>query len=62
MWDQLKLTLQKILPTPAFSNIIDIPAELLHIQEEITLLMDGLRVNSLNFLTIILHDLYYRTG
>ena len=35
--------------TPPFSNIIEITTELLHIQEEITISMDGLAVNSLNF-------------
>ena len=58
----IKAKTTRTAPTPAFSNIIEIPAELLHIQEEITLSMDGLTVNSLKFLTTISHDLYYRTG
>ena len=58
----IKAKTTRTAPTPAFSNIIEIPSELLHIQEEITLSMDGLTVNSLIFLTAISHDLYYRTG
>ena len=49
-------------PTPAFSNAIEIPPELLRINEDITSSIDGLDVNSLKFLTTISHDLYYRTG
>lgn len=47
---------------PAFSSVVEIPAELLSIQEEVILSIDGLNVNSLKFLTSILHDIIYRTG
>jgi hypothetical protein len=48
-------------PTPVTSNIVEIPDELLEIQQDPTLSMDGLTVNSLKFLSTISHDLYYRT-
>ena len=37
----------RISRTPAFSSVTEIPTELLHIQEEIIILMDGLLVNLL---------------
>ena len=49
-------------PTPAFSNVIEIPQELLKINEEIVLSIDGLAVNSLKFFTSISHEVFYRTG
>jgi hypothetical protein len=49
-------------PTPVTSNIVEIPDELLEVQQDLTLSMDGLTVNSLNFLSTISHDLYYRTA
>jgi hypothetical protein len=48
-------------PTPVTSNILEIPDELLEVQQDLTLSMDGLTVNSLKFLSTISHDLYYRT-
>ena len=47
---------------PAFSNVIEIPRELLSVNEEIILSIDGLNVNTLKFMTSISHDIYYRTG
>ena len=49
-------------PAPAFSNVIEIPTELLKIHEEIVLSIDGLTVNMLKFLTSISHEVFYRTG
>ena len=49
-------------PIPAMSNVIEIPTELLRLNEDITLSIDGLNVNTLKFLTSISHDVYYRTG
>jgi hypothetical protein len=50
-------------PTTVTSNIVEIPDELLEIQQDLTVSMDGwmdgMTVNSLKFLTAILHDLYY---
>ena len=48
-------------PTPVETNIIEIPDELLEVQKDITMSMDGLMVNSLHFLSTIAHDIYYRT-
>jgi hypothetical protein len=47
---------------PVTSNIVEIPDELLEVQQDLTLSMDGLTVNSLKFLSTISHDLYYRTA
>ena len=50
-------------PIPALSNVIEIPTELLSLNEDIiTLSIDGLNVNTLKFLTSISHDVYYRAG
>ena len=49
-------------PTPVVSNIVDIPDELLELQKYLTLSLDGMTINSLNFLTTISHDLMYRTA
>jgi hypothetical protein len=49
-------------PTPVTSNLVEIPDELLRVQEDLTLSMDGLTVNSLKFLSTISHDLFYRTA
>jgi hypothetical protein len=49
-------------PTPVTSNIVEIPDELLEVQQDLTLSMDGLTANSVKFLSTISHDLYYRTA
>ena len=49
-------------PLPAQSNVIEIPPELLRINEDIVLSIDGLSVNSLKFLTTVSHDVFYRTS
>jgi hypothetical protein len=55
-----KTTRQK--PTTVKSNIVEIPDELLGIQQDLKVSMDGMTINSLKFLTAISHDLYYRTA
>lgn len=47
---------------PIKSQVIEIPNELLKLQEEISLSIDGIYVNGLRFLTTIAHDLYYITA
>ena len=49
-------------PVPVVSNIIEIPDELLELQKDLTMSLDGMTVNSLKFLTTISHDLMYRTA
>ena len=49
-------------PVPVVDNLIEIPDELLEVQRNVTLSMDGMMVNSLKFLTTILHDVFYRTA
>jgi hypothetical protein len=49
-------------PTPVVNNMVEIPDELLDVQQELTVSIDGLTVNSLKFLSTISHDLYYRTA
>lgn len=63
--DWLLVTFKARLPDgnmypPVISSIVEIPKELLKLQENITLSMDGLSVNSLKFLTTISHDIMYR--
>ena len=48
-------------PRVAIDNVVEIPPELLSINEEVTLSIDGLSVNGLKFLTTISHDIMYRT-
>ena len=49
-------------PTPVTSNIVEIPDELLEVQKDLIVSMDGLTVNSLKFLSTISHELFYRTA
>jgi len=49
-------------PIRAVDNTIDIPRELIRSQQDITLCIDAMRVNSLWFLTTISRNLYYRTA
>jgi hypothetical protein len=49
-------------PTTVTSNIMEIPDELLEIQQDLKVSLDGRTVNSLKFLTAISHDLYCRTA
>ena len=48
-------------PAPAFSNEIEIPKELLSVNEAVVLSIDGLNVNGLKFVTSISPDIDYRT-
>jgi hypothetical protein len=49
-------------PTPVSNNIIEIPDELLEVQRDVVLSMDGMTVNSLTFLRTISHEIFYRTA
>ena len=49
-------------PQPAIDNQIEIPKELISLNEEVILSIDGMTVNTLKFLTTISHEIYYRTG
>ena len=49
-------------PAPVTSNLVEIPDELLEVQKDIILSIDGMTVNSLKFLTTISHELYYQTA
>jgi hypothetical protein len=49
-------------PTTVIDNTVEIPEELLEIQQDLKVSMDGITVNSMKFLTTISHDLYYRTA
>ena len=47
---------------PFVSNLVEIPDELLETHRDITISMESLTVNSLKFLSIISHDIYYHTA
>lgn len=49
-------------PAPVVNDQLEIPKELITAQKEVTLSMDGMKVNGLYFLTTISHNLYYRTA
>jgi hypothetical protein len=49
-----KTTRQK--PTTVESNTVEIPEELLEIQQDLKVSMDSMTVNSMKFLTAISHD------
>eukprot|EP00957_Ditylum_brightwellii_P019398 1463098-Ditylum_brightwellii.AAC.1 len=49
-------------PIPVTSNLIKLPDELVRMSEDVILSIDGMKVNSLNFLTSISHEIYYRTA
>ena len=46
-------------PNPIDDHSIEIPEELLSLHKEITIYIDGVKFNSLPFLTSISHDIYY---
>ena len=48
-------------PLPVVTDYVEIPPELIKAQEDVTLAIDGMTVNSLKFLTTIARHLYYRT-
>eukprot|EP00957_Ditylum_brightwellii_P141840 10806800-Ditylum_brightwellii.AAC.1 len=47
-------------PIPVTSNLIELPDELVRINEDVILSIDGMKVNSLKNLTSISHEIYYR--
>ena len=49
-------------PIPVIDNKIEIPEELLEVQRDVVLSIDGMTVNTLKFLTTISHDIQYRTA
>ena len=49
-------------PIPVVEDLIDIPSELISVQQDVTLAMDGLQVNGLKFLSTISLNIYYRTA
>jgi hypothetical protein len=49
-------------PAPVVKDEIDVPAELIQAQKNVTLDMAGLTVNTQKFLTTISRHLYYRTA
>jgi hypothetical protein len=48
-------------PLPIINEHIEIPEELISVQEDITLAIDGITINSLKFLSTISRNIYYRT-
>ena len=52
----------KNMPTQVVNNIVEIPEELHQVQQDLTVSMDRLAVNSLKFLSTIYCYLYYRTS
>ena len=49
-------------PIPVVDNMIEIPRILIQSQQDVTLCIDGMKVNGLVFLTTISQHLYYRTA
>ena len=49
-------------PKVAISSRMIIPGELVNINYEITLNVDGMTINSLKFLTSISHDIFHGTS
>ena len=48
-------------PPPVVDNIIELPEELIEINKDIELSVDGITVNSLKFFTTISHNIYYES-
>ena len=48
-------------PPLAIRQTIEIPDELIEVQRDVTLSIDGLEINSVKFLSTISHNIYYRT-
>ena len=49
-------------PLPVVNDYIEIPKELIQAQREVTLCMDGMKVNGQSFLTTISRNIMYRTA
>ena len=47
---------------PVTSDVIEIPKELIAAQHDVTLCMDGMKVNGLWFLTTTSRNIYHRTA
>eukprot|EP00957_Ditylum_brightwellii_P057560 4364257-Ditylum_brightwellii.AAC.1 len=47
---------------PVMNNKIEIPKELITVQQNIMILMDRLSLNGLKFLTTVMHDIFYHTA
>ena len=56
---EIKRETNRSMPMPVVSNTIEIPEELLEVQQDLIVSMDGLIVNSLKVLSTISHELYY---
>ena len=59
---QLKGKSTRRAPVHVVENEIEIPRELIRSQQDLTLCIDGMKVNGLWFLTTISRNLYYRTA
>ena len=60
--EQIKEKTTINMSTPVIRNIVDITEEFLEVQQDLKVLMDGLKVNLLKFLSTISLELYYRTA
>ena len=49
-------------PNQVVDASIELPDELMDLQKEVTVSLDGMEINSVKFMTTIAHDLYYRTA
>ena len=52
----------RVNPSPITSNLIELPDELVNVQEDMTMSTDGLEVNTVKFLTTVAHDSHHRTS
>eukprot|EP00957_Ditylum_brightwellii_P154666 11771825-Ditylum_brightwellii.AAC.1 len=55
-----KITRSKSMPV--MNNKIEIQKEMMTVQQNVTISMDGLSMNGLKFLTTVMHDIFYRTA
>ena len=58
---QLKAQRTRRRQNPVLNTSIDIPHELLEVQREFTIAMDGLTINGLKFLSTISFHIYFST-
>ena len=49
-------------PAPVVNDYVEIPKELISTQREVTLCMDGMKVNGITFLTTVSRHIQYRTA
>ena len=59
---KIKRKTKRSRPIPVLRKVVEIPEELMEVQQHLTVSMDGLTVTSLNFLSTISHELYYSTS